>query len=51
VPALAFPVGFDAEGLPLGLQLVARPWAEHKLLACAAAYQAATDWHRRLPPL
>jgi aspartyl-tRNA(Asn)/glutamyl-tRNA(Gln) amidotransferase subunit A len=51
VPALAFPVGFDADGLPLGLQLVARPWAEQTLLACAAAYQTVTDWHRRFPPL
>jgi aspartyl-tRNA(Asn)/glutamyl-tRNA(Gln) amidotransferase subunit A len=51
LPALAVPVGFDDEGLPLGLQLGARPWAEEKLLACAAAYQAETDWHRRLPPL
>jgi aspartyl-tRNA(Asn)/glutamyl-tRNA(Gln) amidotransferase subunit A len=51
VPALAVPVGFSAEGLPLGIQFVARPWAEQKLLACAAAYQAETDWHRRLPPL
>ena len=51
VPALAIPVGFDVEGLPLGIQLVARPWAEQTLLACAAAYQTETDWHRRLPPL
>jgi aspartyl-tRNA(Asn)/glutamyl-tRNA(Gln) amidotransferase subunit A len=51
VPALALPVGFDLNGMPLGLQLVAKPWAEQKLLACAAAYQAETDWHRRLPPL
>lgn len=50
VPALAIPVGFDVEGLPLGIQLVARPWAEQTLLACAAAYQAETDWHRRVPP-
>jgi aspartyl-tRNA(Asn)/glutamyl-tRNA(Gln) amidotransferase subunit A len=50
VPALAVPVGFSAEGLPLGVQLVTKPWAEQKLLACAAAYQAETDWHRRLPP-
>jgi aspartyl-tRNA(Asn)/glutamyl-tRNA(Gln) amidotransferase subunit A len=49
VPALAVPIGFDPAGLPLGLQLVARPWAEKTLLACAAAYQAETDWHRRLP--
>jgi len=51
VPALAFPAGFDADGLPVGLQLVGRPWAEEQLLACVAAYQEATDWHRRLPPL
>jgi len=50
VPALAVPIGFDPTGLPLGLQLVARPWAEQTLLAFAAAYQAETDWHRRLPP-
>ena len=49
VPALAVPIGFDPAGMPLGLQLVARPWAEPTLLACAAAYQAETDWHRRLP--
>lgn len=50
VPALALPIGFDPAGLPLGLQLVARPWAEQTLLACAAAYQSETDWHRRQPP-
>jgi aspartyl-tRNA(Asn)/glutamyl-tRNA(Gln) amidotransferase subunit A len=51
VPAVTIPVGFDPEGMPIGLQLVGRPWAERTLLACAAAYQAATDHHRRLPPL
>ena len=51
VPALALPIGFDGDALPLALQLVGRPWAEQTLLACAAAYQAETDWHRRRPPL
>jgi aspartyl-tRNA(Asn)/glutamyl-tRNA(Gln) amidotransferase subunit A len=51
VPALSIPVGFNVEGLPLGIQLVARPWAEQSLLACAAAYQAETDWHRRHPAI
>jgi aspartyl-tRNA(Asn)/glutamyl-tRNA(Gln) amidotransferase subunit A len=51
LPAVTFPVGFDAGGLPLGIQLVARPWAEQLLLTCAAAYQTGTDWHHRLPPL
>lgn len=49
VPALSLPVGFDRRGLPVGLQLVARPWDERRLLASAAAYQAATDWHLRTP--
>ena len=51
VPALNVPVGFTADGLPAGLQLVGRPFAEPRLLAAAAAYQAATDWHTRLPPV
>lgn len=51
VPALSLPVGFDAQGLPVGLQLVGRPWEEGRLLACAAAYQALTDWHLREPAL
>ena len=50
-PALTFPCGFDGEWLPIGLQLVGRHWAESTLLAVAHAYQEATDWHRRRPPL
>jgi aspartyl-tRNA(Asn)/glutamyl-tRNA(Gln) amidotransferase subunit A len=51
VPALTVPCGFDPETLPIGLQLVGRHWAEGTLLAVAHAYQQATDWHRRRPPL
>jgi aspartyl-tRNA(Asn)/glutamyl-tRNA(Gln) amidotransferase subunit A len=51
VPALTVPCGFDAEELPIGIQLVGRHWAEGTLLAVARAYQQATDWHRRRPPL
>ena len=51
VPALTFPCGFDAEGLPIGIQLAATHWAEGTLLNVAHAYQQATDWHRRRPPL
>lgn len=51
VPALTVPCGFDPEGLPIGIQLVGRHWAEGTLLAVAHAYQQATDWHRRRPPL
>jgi aspartyl-tRNA(Asn)/glutamyl-tRNA(Gln) amidotransferase subunit A len=51
VPALSVPMGFTADGLPMGLQLVGRPWSEARVLACAAAYEQATDWHRRVPPI
>ncbi len=51
VPALTVPCGFDGQGLPIGIQLVARHWAESTLLAVAHAYQQATDWHRRRPPI
>ena len=50
LPALSLPAGFTAGGLPVGLQLVARPFAEATLITAAAGYQAATDWHLRLPP-
>jgi aspartyl-tRNA(Asn)/glutamyl-tRNA(Gln) amidotransferase subunit A len=49
-PALALPCGFTADGLPLGLQLVAAPWAEELLIQAGCAYQRATDWHEQRPP-
>lgn len=49
VPALSLPIGFDSCGLPAGVQLAGRPWAEARILACAAAYQGVTDWQLRTP--
>jgi len=51
VPALSLPVGFAPRGLPAALQLIGRPFAEGRLLGVASAYQRATDWHERRPPL
>jgi aspartyl-tRNA(Asn)/glutamyl-tRNA(Gln) amidotransferase subunit A len=50
VPALSVPCGFTETGMPVAFQLVARPFAEGTLLHVGAAYQGATDWHRRAPP-
>ncbi len=50
-PAISLPCGFTGEGLPVGLQLVGRWWEEGTVLRAAHAYQQATQWHRRLPPL
>ncbi len=51
LPAVSIPCGFTQAGLPIGLQLMAPPFAEEKLLRIARMHEAATDWHRRRPVL
>ena len=50
-PALTVPCGLAPEGLPVGLQIVGRPFDEATVLRLGRAYQDATDWHTRHPPL
>ena len=50
-PVLSLPCGFTDGGLPIGMQVAARPLQEAVMLRVAAAYQAATDWHERRPEL
>ena len=50
-PAISLPCGFTPEGLPVGLMIAGPHFSEGKVLALAYAYQQATDWHRRTPPL
>jgi aspartyl-tRNA(Asn)/glutamyl-tRNA(Gln) amidotransferase subunit A len=49
LPALTHPCGFDSAGLPIGLQLVGRPFDEALLLRAAHAYSTVTEWHKRRP--
>ncbi|MBM3136897.1 MAG: Asp-tRNA(Asn)/Glu-tRNA(Gln) amidotransferase GatCAB subunit A, partial [Chloroflexi bacterium] len=51
VPGLAFPVGYDGDGLPIGMQLMGRHYDEATLFRLAHAYQMATDWYLRRPVL
>lgn len=51
VPGLAFPVGFDSHGLPVGMQLMGAHFREEVLFRAAHAYQQVTDWHLRAPAL
>ncbi|MGX7741665.1 amidase [Rhodopseudomonas parapalustris] len=51
LPSLAMPCGFSSAGLPIGLQLIGRPFDEAVLLRIGAAWQRATDFHRQCPEL
>ena len=51
LPALSLPCGFTSQGLPIGLQIVSRPWAEAEVLRAGYAYEQATEWHMRRPAL
>ncbi len=48
--AVSVPCGFTSEGLPVGLQLVGKPFDEARILRLAHAYEQATEWHHRTPP-
>jgi len=50
-PTLALPCGLSASGLPLSLQLSGRAFEEATVLRLGHAYQRATDWHTRRPPV
>jgi aspartyl-tRNA(Asn)/glutamyl-tRNA(Gln) amidotransferase subunit A len=47
LPAISLPCGFTAGSLPIGLQIVGKPFEESMILRIAHAYQQLTDWHRR----
>jgi aspartyl-tRNA(Asn)/glutamyl-tRNA(Gln) amidotransferase subunit A len=49
MPGLSVPCGFDGGGLPIGLQLIGRPFNEELILRVGHAYEQSTDWHRRRP--
>jgi aspartyl-tRNA(Asn)/glutamyl-tRNA(Gln) amidotransferase subunit A len=51
LPTISVPCGFDDRGLPIGLQLAGRPFAEATVLRAADAFQRVTDWHTRMPAL
>ncbi len=51
IPALSVPCGFSPGGLPLAFQIAGRPFDEATVLKAGDAYQRATDWHTRKPPI
>lgn len=51
LPSLAVPAGFTDNGLPVGFQLIGRPFAEDTLFRVGDAYQGETDWHLQAPEI
>jgi aspartyl-tRNA(Asn)/glutamyl-tRNA(Gln) amidotransferase subunit A len=51
MPAISIPCGFDGQGLPIGLQIAARPFDEAAVLQVAHAYERTHDWKDRRPPV
>ena len=50
LPAISVPCGFTDAGLPVGLQVMGKPFAEATVLQVAHAYEMNTEWHKRRPP-
>ena len=50
LPAISIPAGF-ADGLPIGMQIIGKPFAEETILKIAYAYEQVTDWHKRRPQI
>lgn len=51
IPAISVPCGFTSGGLPIGLMIAGPRFSEGKVLALARAFERATEWHARKPPL
>jgi aspartyl-tRNA(Asn)/glutamyl-tRNA(Gln) amidotransferase subunit A len=51
IPAISVPCGYSSTGLPIGLQIIGKPFDEETVLRLAYAFEQQTDYHRRKPPL
>ncbi|MFH1889053.1 MAG: Asp-tRNA(Asn)/Glu-tRNA(Gln) amidotransferase subunit GatA [Candidatus Omnitrophota bacterium] len=51
IPAISVPCGFTSKGLPVGLQILAKPFNEGLLFKAAYAYEQSTEWHKMSPKL
>jgi aspartyl-tRNA(Asn)/glutamyl-tRNA(Gln) amidotransferase subunit A len=51
IPGMSIPCGFTKSNLPIGLQILAAPFEEGKMLRIARSFEKATDWHTRRPKL
>ena len=51
LPAASVPCGFSPEAMPIGLQMIGKPFDEATVLRVADAFERDTEWHLRYPPI
>ena len=51
LPGMSVPCGFSKDGLPIGMQILARPFEEEKIFSVGYAYEQNTEWHKRKPEI
>lgn len=51
MPSFSLPCGFDTDGMPIGMQLIGKPFDEAQIMSAAKAFQNATDFHKQLPKI
>ena len=51
IPAISIPCGFTKNNLPIGMQIIAKPFAEETIFKAAYTYEQSTDWHKERPKL
>ncbi len=51
LPALSLPCGYDGEGMPIGLQIIGKPFDEATILRVAYHYEQSTEWHKKKPEI
>ncbi len=51
IPAISIPCGFSSNGLPIGLQILGKPFDEAAILRCAYTFEQSTDYHKKRPKI
>ncbi|HEX2928478.1 MAG TPA: amidase family protein, partial [Candidatus Binatia bacterium] len=51
LPALSLPCGLDADGMPIGMQIIGRPFDEATIFKVAYRYEQVTEWHKKKPKM
>ena len=51
MPSMSVPCGFDKDNMPIGMQIIGKPFEEAEIMSAAKAFETVTDFHNKLPDL